>query len=146
MVVTLAPSRSFSATAQLNAARPSTITVQAPQSLLSQPYLVPVRLEASRSAHSSGMSASSRYSIASPLSVIFAIGARLARRARRCQDEAYAAGHDKARLCDRLCRSGAGRAHSRGLPPRSRLGQVGVAAAARAFRPGAALDRPRLSG
>ena len=31
------------------------ITVHAPQSRLSQPYLVPVRLDASRSAHSSGV-------------------------------------------------------------------------------------------
>ena len=58
------------ATLQLVAARPSTITVQAPQSRLSQPYLVPVRLDASRSAHSKGVSGSSRYWTASPLTVI----------------------------------------------------------------------------
>ena len=46
-------------TRQLGTARPSMITVQAPQSPLSQPYLVPVRFDASRSAHNKGISGSS---------------------------------------------------------------------------------------
>src|SRR5437764_15153628 len=50
MVVIWAPSSVPIATLQLIAARPSIITVHAPQSPLSQPYLVPVRLDASRSA------------------------------------------------------------------------------------------------
>src|SRR6476619_172711 len=78
MVVTAAPSRSLNLTLQLVTARPSTITVHAPQSRLSQPYFVPVRLDASRSAHSSGVSSSSLYSTGSPLTVIRAMPPRLA--------------------------------------------------------------------
>jgi hypothetical protein len=57
-------------TPQLIAARPSMITVHAPQSRLSQPYFVPVRFDASRSAHSSGVDGSSLYCTASPFTVI----------------------------------------------------------------------------
>ena len=60
MVITSAPSSAAIVTAQLSTARPSTITVHAPQSPLSQPYLVPVRFDASRNAHSKGVSGSSR--------------------------------------------------------------------------------------
>src|SRR4051794_1639096 len=87
IVVTCAPSSSPSVTLQLVTARPSTITVHAPQSRLSQPYLVPVRLDASRSAHSKGVAGSSLYSTPSPLTVIRAIEATLARQRPRCQDE-----------------------------------------------------------
>ena len=57
-------------TLQLVIALPSMITVQAPQSRLSQPYFVPVRLDASRSAHKSGVDGSSLYCTASPFTVI----------------------------------------------------------------------------
>ncbi len=58
-IVTIsAPSSAAIDTWQLSTARPSIITVQVPQSPLSQPYLVPVRLDASRSAHSKGVSLS----------------------------------------------------------------------------------------
>lgn len=87
IVVTLAPSSSLSLIAQLFTARPSTITVQAPHSRLSQPYLVPVRLETSRSANNSGVSGSSRYSTPSPLTVILAMIATLACGRPRCQDD-----------------------------------------------------------
>ena len=56
-------------TLQLMTALPSMITVHAPQSRLSQPYLVPVRFDASRSAHSNGVAGSSLYWIGSPLTV-----------------------------------------------------------------------------
>src|SRR6476619_6933363 len=78
MVVTVAPSSCARVTLQLGTALPSMITVHAPQSRLSQPYLVPVRLDASRSAHSSGVSGSSLYSSGSPLTVIRAMPPRLA--------------------------------------------------------------------
>src|SRR6476659_3872678 len=87
MVVTVAPSRSFNLTLQLVTARPSTITVHALQSRLSQPYFVPVRLDASRSAHSSGVPPSSLYSTPSPLTVIRAMFATLASALPCCQGE-----------------------------------------------------------
>src|SRR5260221_9399326 len=93
MVVTVAPSRSRNATLQLSAARPSMITVHAPQSRLSQPYLVPVRLEASRSAHSNGVSGASLYSMPPPLTVIRVMLPTLARNAARLHDGAHAARH-----------------------------------------------------
>jgi hypothetical protein len=62
MVVTLRPSASPSDSVQLGMAWPSTITVQAPHSPVPQPYLVPVRLAASRKAHSSGVSSGRRIS------------------------------------------------------------------------------------
>src|SRR6478672_2780871 len=83
-----APSSSRSATLQLVTARPSMMTVQAPQSRLSQPYLAPVRFDASRSAQSRGVSGSSRYSTPSPLTVIRAMRATLACGRLRCQDAA----------------------------------------------------------
>src|SRR3954451_16644119 len=76
------------ATEQLVTARPSMITVHAPQSRLSQPYFVPVRFEASRSAQRRGVAGSSRYSTPSPLTVIRAMDATLARGLARCQDKA----------------------------------------------------------
>ncbi len=60
MVVTSAPSKVAIGTVQLSVARPSTITVHAPQLPVLQPCLVPVRLDASRSAHSKGVCGSSR--------------------------------------------------------------------------------------
>src|SRR4051812_11794724 len=105
MVVIVAPSSSRNATEQLVTARPSTITAQAPQSRLSQPYLVPVRFDASRSAHSKGVAGSSLYSTPSPLTVIFAMTPTLACPAVRCQDAlmpriatqfGYSIGYDEA--------------------------------------------------
>ena len=54
MVVTKLPSSAEIGTRQQRTALPSTWTMQAPQWPVPQPYLVPVRLEASRSAHSKG--------------------------------------------------------------------------------------------
>src|SRR3546814_1662420 len=45
------------------------MTVHAPQLASSQPYFAPVRCDASRSAHSSGVPGSSRYSTGFPLTV-----------------------------------------------------------------------------
>src|SRR3546814_9194645 len=62
IVVTSRPSHSAMVTRQLRIASPSISTVQAPQSPVPQPYLVPVRFDASRSAHKRGVSGSMRYS------------------------------------------------------------------------------------
>src|SRR5438034_9047643 len=97
------------ATLQLVTARPSMITVQAPQSWLSQPYFVPVRLDASRSAQSSGVWGSSRYSIGSPWTVIFAIEARLARSERECEDQFHGAWANELLCRSRARRRGRGR-------------------------------------
>ena len=51
-------------------ARPSSVTLQAPQSPVPQPSLLPVRPSRSRSTSSSVSSASQRYSTASPLIVV----------------------------------------------------------------------------
>src|SRR4051794_21485596 len=98
MVVTWAPSSSRRVTLQLVTARPSMITVHAPQSLLSQPYFVPVRLDASRSPHSGGVEGASLKKTASPFTVIRAMRARLARLRARCQDDAHAPRHHQQRL------------------------------------------------
>ena len=60
MVVTKLPSSWPIGTRQQRTALPSTWTVQAPQWPVPQPYLVPVRLDASRSAQSKGVSGSIR--------------------------------------------------------------------------------------
>src|SRR3989344_7189045 len=62
-------------------ASPSTTTMHAPQSPLPQPYLVPVRFEASRSAQSSGVSGSSLYWTGRSLTVNLVMGSALIRAA-----------------------------------------------------------------
>ena len=56
MVVTLLFPTAEMGVEQARTGWPSTCTVQAPQSAMPQPYLVPVRPNSSRSAHSSGVS------------------------------------------------------------------------------------------
>jgi hypothetical protein len=60
MVMTKLPSMSPIRTRQLRTALPSIWTVQAPQWPVPQPNLLPVRLDASRSAQSSGVAGSIR--------------------------------------------------------------------------------------
>src|SRR3546814_4949734 len=60
MVVTNFPSAAAMVTWQERTASPSMSTVQAPQSPVPQPYFVPVRFDASRSAQSSGVAGSMR--------------------------------------------------------------------------------------
>src|SRR5688572_26785682 len=56
MVVTRLPATLFIVVVQARVACPSTCTVQAPQSAIPQPNLVPVSPSTSRSTHSSGIS------------------------------------------------------------------------------------------
>jgi hypothetical protein len=56
IVVTLRPPSSPTGTTQARSAAPSMCTVQAPQTPMPQPNLVPVSPTTSRTAHSSGMS------------------------------------------------------------------------------------------
>src|SRR3546814_18667077 len=69
IVVTKRPSIAVREVAHERVATPSTMTVHAPQLTSSQPYLLPVRLDASRNAHSSGVLGSSRYSTGLPFTV-----------------------------------------------------------------------------
>ena len=70
MVLIAAPSASAPSTRQEQTSRPSSMTLQAPQSPVPQPSFAPVRPRRSRSTSSSVSSASQRYSTASPLIVV----------------------------------------------------------------------------
>jgi hypothetical protein len=70
IVVIRRPSASPIVIRQLRSASPSTWTMQAPQSPSPQPYLVPVRFAASRSAQSSGVSGSMWKRTGRPLTVM----------------------------------------------------------------------------
>src|SRR3984893_12369536 len=69
MVVTRFPSTAFSGSTHERTAAPSTCTVQAPQSAMPHPYLVPVSDRWSRSTQRSGVSASASMFCVAPLTV-----------------------------------------------------------------------------
>src|SRR6185369_5716692 len=69
MVTIFFPATLFIGVTQLRAASPSICTVQAPQSPLPQPYLVPVRCSSSRRYHNSGISGSPVKERVTPLTV-----------------------------------------------------------------------------
>src|SRR5688572_6420181 len=70
MVSTSAPSASTASTRHEQTMTPSIMTVQAPQSPVPQPSLVPVSVSVSRSTSSSVCCGSQRYSYSSPLTVV----------------------------------------------------------------------------
>ena len=69
MVVTARPATAAIGSTQQRVAEPSMCTVQAPQSAMPQPYLVPVRPSLSRSTHRRGMSSGASTWMGSPLRV-----------------------------------------------------------------------------
>ena len=69
MVSTRRPPTSHPSTRQEQTSRPSSMTLQAPQSPEAQPSLLPVRPSVSRSTSSSVSSVSQRNSTASPFTV-----------------------------------------------------------------------------
>lgn len=75
--MTKAPSACAIVIWQLRTARPSMSTVHAPQSPVPQPYLVPVRFDASRIAHNNGVDGSIRYRMGWLLTVRLVTPARV---------------------------------------------------------------------
>src|SRR5438093_8760632 len=75
MVVIFLPTAADTGITHERVALPSTCTVQAPQSAMPQPYLVPVRPTCSRIAHSSGVLGSTFTSLVLPLIVRRAMSA-----------------------------------------------------------------------
>src|SRR5690606_33081189 len=67
MVVICLPVTADSGVTQERIGAPSACTVQAPHNAIPQPYLVPVRLATSRSAHSRGISSGASRAVSVPL-------------------------------------------------------------------------------
>ena len=145
IVVTVAPSSSRNGTLQLITARPSTITVHAPQSRLSQAIFGAGEVRRIAQRPQQGRVRIELDSTPCPLSVIRVIGATLARRAAPCQEQRMSRVKTSTGRIDRLCRSRRRRRDADRLPPRGWVGQIGVAPPARAFRPVAPRGRVRLS-